>query len=125
MLPCGLQKLSSILLCWTCLLEEEDTPRIRNPSTLIKLALYAVPNPGEAAREYLPPWHAVRIDLEEREFEEDRKKWQKEHAKKFRYLMEECRWVGDLNWTWSLFPSHVVVLSQSNEVTVFFFIERR
>ena len=120
MLPCGLQKLSSIFLCWTCLHEEEDTPRIRNPSTLIKLALYAVPNPGEAAREYLPPWHAVRIDLEEREFEEDRKKWQKEHARKFRYVMEEFRWVDDLNWTWSLLPSHVVVLSQSNEVTGFF-----
>ena len=85
----------------------------------MKLALYGVPNLGEAAREYLFLWHAVRIDLEEREFEENRKKWQKEQAKKFRYVMEELRWVDDLNWTWSLFPSHVVVLSQSNEVTVF------
>ena len=49
----------------------------------MKLALYAVPNLGEAAREHLFPWHAVHIDLEEREFEENRKKWQKEHAKKF------------------------------------------
>ena len=77
--------------------EEKDTPRIRNQSTLMKLALYAVANPGEAASEYLPPWHAVCIDLKEREFEENRKKWQKEHAKKFRYLKEELRWVGDLN----------------------------
>ena len=34
-----------------------------------------------------------------REFEENRKKWQKKHAKKFRYVMEELRWVDDLNWT--------------------------
>ena len=40
----------------------------------MKLALYAVPNPGEAAREYLFLWHAVRIDFEVREFEENRKK---------------------------------------------------
>lgn len=40
----------------------------------MKLALYVVPNPGEAAREYLFLWHAVRIDFEEREYEENRKK---------------------------------------------------
>ena len=59
------------------------------------------------------------LTLKRENLRKTEKKWQKEHAKKFRYVMEELRWVDDLNWTWSLFPSHVVVLSQSNEVTVF------
>lgn len=78
----------------------------------MKMALYAVPNPGEVAREYLPPGHTVRMELEERKFEENRKKRQKEYAKKNRYVMEELRLVNDLNWTWRLFPSHVVALLQ-------------
>lgn len=75
--------------------EEDDTPR--NPDALMKMGLYAVPNPGEVACEYLPPGHTVRRELEEREFRENRKKRQKEYAKKFRYVMEELRWVNDLN----------------------------
>ena len=75
--------------------EEDDTPR--NPDALMKMALYAVPNPGEVAREYLPPGHTVRMELEERNFEENRKKRQKECAKKNRYVMEELRCVNDLN----------------------------
>lgn len=63
----------------------------------MKMGLYAVPNPGEVACEYLPPGHTVRRELEEREFKENRKKRQKEYAKKFRYVMEELRWVNDLN----------------------------
>ena len=75
--------------------EEDDTPR--NPDALMKMGLCAVPNPGEVACEYLPPGHTVRRELEEREFKENRKKRQKEYAKKFRYVMEELRWVNDLN----------------------------
>ena len=44
----------------------------------------AVPNPGEAARENLPPCHSVRIKLEAREFEEARDESKKEYEKKFR-----------------------------------------
>ena len=61
----------------------------------MKLALKAVPQPGETARAFLPPWHCVRKELEEREFQENRKKWKLEHAKKFRYVMKELRWVDD------------------------------
>ena len=56
----------------------------RSPDTLEALALLAVPNPGEAARENLPPSHSVRIKLEAREFEEARHESKKEHEKKFR-----------------------------------------
>lgn len=56
----------------------------------MKMGLYAVQNPGEVACEYLPSGHTVRRELEEREFK-------KEYAKKFRYVMEELRWVNDLN----------------------------
>ena len=56
----------------------------RSPDTLKALALLAVPNPGEAARENLPPCHSVRIKLEACEFEEARHESKKEHEKKFR-----------------------------------------
>ena len=56
----------------------------RDPTRLDQLALLAVPNPGETARVFLPPWHSVRINLEAREFEEARHKSKKEHEKKFR-----------------------------------------
>ena len=84
----------------------------------MKLALKAVPNPGKMAREFLPPWHCVRKELEEREFSENRKKWKVKHVKKFRYVMKESRLVDDFDWIWSLFPSHVVALSQSIQVIV-------
>ena len=78
----------------------------------MKLALKAVPNPGETARTLLPPWHTVQIALEKREFEEKREKDRQEHPKKFRYVMNELQYVDDLNWTWRLFPSHVLLLLQ-------------
>ena len=87
---------------------------LRNPPTLQQAALLVVQNPGETARKVLPPWHTVRIALEKREFEKMRETYRKEHAKKFRYVMEELKYVDDLNWTWSLFPSHVLFLLQSN-----------
>ena len=51
----------------------------------------AVPNPGETARHFLPSWHILRQELENREYEEMREKFRKEHAKKFSYVMEELR----------------------------------
>ena len=56
----------------------------RSPDKLEALALLAVPNPGEAARENLPPCHSVRIKLKAREFEEARHASKKEYEKKFR-----------------------------------------
>ena len=50
-----------------------------------------VPNPGEAARENLPPCHSVRIKLEAREFEEARHESKKEYEKKFRLVMKEFK----------------------------------
>ena len=86
----------------------------RNPDSLMKLALEAVPQPGETARALLPPWNSVRIALEKREFDEKRERYRREHEKKFRYVMNELKYVDDLNWTWRLFPSHVLLLLQSN-----------
>ena len=85
-----------------------------NRATLEQLSLAAEPNPGETARALLPPRHTVRIAIEKREFEEKREKDRQEHAKKFRYVMNELKYVYDLNWTWRLFPSHVLLLLQSN-----------
>ena len=93
---------------------ERENNQPRSPDSLMKLALKAVPNPGETARALLPPWHTVRIVLEKREFEEKREKDRQEHAKKFRYVMNELKYVDDLNWTWRLFPSHVLLLLKSN-----------
>ena len=56
----------------------------RSPDKLEALGLLDVPNPGEAARENLPPCHSVRIKLEAREFEEARHESKKEYEKKFR-----------------------------------------
>lgn len=49
-----------------------------------QLALLAVNNPGEQAREFLPPCHSVRIALEEREFNEMRDMFRQEHKRRFR-----------------------------------------
>lgn len=57
----------------------------------MKLALKAVPQPGETARALLPPWHTVRIALEKREFEEKRERHRQEHEKKFRNCLLDIR----------------------------------
>ena len=75
--------------------EKKENSEPRNPERLMKVALKAVPQPGETARAFLPPWHCVRKELEEREFQENRKKCKLEHVKKFRYVMKELRWVDD------------------------------
>ena len=59
--------------------------------SLQELRLKAVPNPGEQARKVLPPWHVVRIALEEREFYEMRDRFREEHKLRFRYLLIELR----------------------------------
>ena len=82
--------------------------------SLEELAVLAVPNPGEIARQFFSPWQTVRMALEEREYSEMREEYRKEHAKKFRYVMKELKYVDDYNWTWSLFPSHVLLLLPSN-----------
>ena len=93
-------------------IEGENQPR--SPDSLTQLALKAFPQPGETARALLPPWHTVRIALEKREFQEKRERHRQEHEKKFRYVMNELKYVDGLNWTWRLFPSHVLLLLQSN-----------
>ena len=82
--------------------------------SLEELAVLAVPNPGEIARQFFSPWQTVRMALEEREYSEMQEQYRKKHAKKFRYVMKELKYVDDYNWTWSLFPSHVLLLLPSN-----------
>ena len=52
--------------------------------SLQELSLKAVPHPGEQARKFLPPWHTVRIALEEREFNERIDRFREEHKLHFR-----------------------------------------
>ena len=59
--------------------------------SLQELSLKAVPNPGEQARKVLPPWHMVRIALEEQEFNEMRDRFREEHKLRFRYVLIELR----------------------------------
>ena len=65
-------------------LPKPDVQKQQEVKSLQQLALLAVNNPGEAARENLPPCHSVRIQLEAREFEEAKHESKKEHEKKFR-----------------------------------------
>ena len=65
-----------------------------NPESLMKLALKAVPQPGETARALLPPWHTVQIALEKREFEEKRERDRQEHAKKIQVCHERIKVCG-------------------------------
>ena len=59
--------------------------------SLQELSLKAVPNPGEQARKVLPPWHMVRIAVEERDFSEMRDRFREEHKLRFRYVLIELR----------------------------------
>ena len=72
--------------------------------SLQELSLKAVPNPGEQARKVLPPWHMVRIAVEERDFNEMRDRFREAHKLRFRYVLIELRVLEDLNWTLPLAP---------------------
>ena len=54
--------------------------------TLQELALNVVPNPGLMARTYLVPHHPLAIQLEAKEFEQQRNTFRKEHKVLFRYV---------------------------------------
>ena len=75
--------------------------------SLQELSLKAVPHPGEQARKFLPPWHTVRIALEEREVNEMRDRFREEHKIHFRYILIELHVSEDVNVTLPLYPSHV------------------
>ena len=81
--------------------------------SLQELSLKAVPHPGEQARTFLPPWHTVRIALEQREFNERIDRFREEHKLRFRYVLIELHVLEDLNWTLPLYPSHVWWLQRS------------
>ena len=73
--------------------------------TLYQLALAAVPNPSLMAETFLVPHHPAAKDLQERQFHEDRARWQKEHKRKFRYVVFDLHAIK--NMFGSLFPSNV------------------
>ena len=75
--------------------------------SLQELSLKAVPHPGEQARKFLPPWHTVRIALEQSEFNERTDRFREEHKLRFRYVLIELHVLEDLNLTLPLYPSHV------------------
>ena len=72
--------------------------------SLQELNLKAVPNPGEQARKVLPPWHMVRIAVEERDFSEMRDRFREEHKLRFRYVLIELRVLEDLTGLRPCFP---------------------
>ena len=85
-------------------------PSTSCPGTLQQLALNAVQNPDETVRQFLTPWHSVRHELEEKEFTDNRKTWQKEHAIHFRYVMHECTDMFIVIFSFLLyFHSHVAL----------------
>lgn len=73
--------------------------------TLYQLALAAVPTPGLMAEKFLVPHHPAAKDLQERQYNEDRVKWQKEHKLKFRYVVFDLHVIKGLFG--SLYPNHV------------------
>ena len=73
--------------------------------TLYELALAAVPNPGHMAKTFLVPHHPAARDLEDRQFKEDRARWQKEHQVKFRCVVCDLHVIEDIFG--SLCPSNV------------------
>ena len=75
--------------------------------SLQELSLKAVLHPGEQARKFLPPWHTVRIALEEREFNERIDRFREGHKLRFRYVLIELHVLKDLNLTLPLYSSHV------------------
>ena len=81
--------------------------------SLQELSLKAVPHPGEQARKFLPPWHTVRIGMEEQEFNEMIDRFREEHKLRFWYILIELHVLEDLNLTLPLYPSHVWWLQRS------------
>ena len=75
--------------------------------SLQELSLKAVPHPGGKARKFLPPWLAVRIALEEREFNERIDRFREEHKLRELHVLE------DLNLTLPLYPSNMWWLQRS------------
>ena len=73
--------------------------------TLYQLALAAVPNPGYMAKTFLVSHHPAAEDLEERQYNEDSARWQKEHRLKFRYVVFDLHVIKDMFG--SLYPSNV------------------
>ena len=84
--------------------EEQRVPK------LYDLSLAAVPNPGKMAELYLTPHHSAAIDLQARQFAEDRARWQKEHQKKFRLVVYDIPMIK--NMCRHFFPSTVVVIAK-------------
>ena len=82
--------------------------------TLYQLALAAVPNPGEMAKTFLVPHHPAARDLEERQFREDRQRWQKDHRLKFRCVFFDLHVIKDMFG--SLFPSNVQTFTRLQKV---------
>ena len=67
----------------------------------------AIPYPGEATQDNLPPCHSVQIKLEACEFEEARHESKKEHKKKFEKKE---------SWISFVFPNHVLARLETNVV---------
>lgn len=78
--------------------------------TLYQLALAAVPNPGYMAETFLVAHHPAAKDLEERQFREDRERWQKEHRVKFRYVVFDLHVIKGMFG--SLYPSKVKMFTR-------------
>ena len=78
--------------------------------TLYELSLAAVPNPGLMADTFLTPHHSAAIDLQNRQFQEDRARWQIEHKQKFRLVVYDIQMIK--NMFSSYCPSTVVTFTR-------------
>ena len=86
---------------------KSEEPKV---AKLYDLSLAAVPNPGKMAELYLTPHHSAAIDLQARQFAEDRARWQKEHQKKFRFVVYDIPMIK--NMCRYFYPSTVIVIAR-------------
>ena len=80
--------------------------------TLQELVLQAVPNPGKMAKMYLVSWHLLAIQLEARDYEEQRNRFCEQHKIKFRYVVKEFRFIKAWNSAKNIYPSNVAFLDR-------------
>ena len=78
--------------------------------TLYEIALAAVPNPGLMAETYLVPHHPIAVDLQARQYEEDRNKYREQHRVLFRYVYADLCFI-EANFS-QIKPSNVAFLNR-------------
>ena len=78
--------------------------------TLYELALEAVPNPGIMAETYLVPHHPIAVQLQARQYEQDRNAYREEHRVLFRFVYADLCFIE--TFFSNFYPSDVSFLNR-------------